>query len=193
MKLNAEYWEDRYRNNSGKWDIGHPSPPLTEYAGVWPVNTRILIPGCGHAYEGEWLWKKGYSNVTLMDVSHTARTHFLERVPDFPQEQFIIGDFFEHLDQYDLILEQTFFCALSPGLRDKYVDKMWDLLNDNGILSGVLFTFPLTGQGPPFGGSPEEYSGRFKPKFDILKLRPCYNSIGPRMGNEVFFEVKKRT
>lgn len=189
--LDAKYWENRYVEQTWGWDIGYPSPALIDYASLYPIDSRILIPGCGHAYEAEWLWNKGYKHITLLDVSRTAKQNFLNRVPDFPEHQFIVGDFFGHDAEYDIILEQTFYCALAPEMRDAYVSKMSDLLVPNGRLAGVLFTFPLTEKGPPFGGSQAEYQDRFGKVFEVIKLAPCYNSIPPREGNEVFIEMKK--
>ncbi len=193
MKLNARYWDQRYVDQTWGWDIGYASPALVDYTTLFDTGTRILIPGCGHAYEAEALWQKGYKNITLMDFSPTAKQRFLERVPEFPENQFLVGDFFEHSGSYDLILEQTFFCALDPSLRDKYVVKMNELLPAKGRLAGVLFNFPLTEQGPPFGGSEAEYHERFQSIFDIVKIQLCYNSIKPREGKEFFFELKKRS
>ncbi len=191
MDLNAEYWDERYVEKTWGWDIGYASPALVEYATLHDTDEAIFIPGCGHAYEAEALWKKGFRNITLMDFSPTAKSNFLQRVPDFPEEQFKVGDFFEHEGSYDLILEQTFFCALDPSLRDRYASKMHELLHPKGRLAGVLFNFPLTEKGPPFGGSEEEYRERFEPHFEIVNIQMCYNSIEPRQGNELFFELKK--
>ncbi len=51
----------------------------------------------------------------------------------------ILGDFFKHKGEYELVLEQTFFCAINPSLRKNYVAKMKELLLLNGKLVGVLF------------------------------------------------------
>jgi len=89
-----------------------------------------------------------------------------------------------------LILEQTFFCALNPDLRTKYVQKMSELLSKDGKLVGLLFgvEFP---NNPPFGGSKEEYLTLFSSKFKINLLEPCHNSAKPRMGSELFFNFLK--
>ena len=102
------------------------------------------------------------------------------------------NDFFELSDTFDLIIEQTFFCALNPELREKYVQKMHALLKDNGKIIGLLFQFPLTEQGPPFGGSKSEYENLFKDHFTIKKLETAYNSIKPRENNELFFIFEKK-
>lgn len=191
MNLSANYWDNRYTEKSFGWDIGYPSPALIEFIGSFSKDSRILIPGCGHGYEGEWLWKNGYENITLLDFSRTAKENFLKRIPEFEEARFAIGDFFEHQGEYDVILEQTFYCALPPSKRDDYVSHMKSLLKPGGVLAGLLFTFPLTEQGPPFGGSMEEYEMRFEKHFEILHLEAARNSIKPRDGKEAFFQVRK--
>lgn len=65
------------------------------------------------------------------------------------------------------------------------------LLNDNGILAGLLFnrTFEVN---PPFGGSQEEYYNLFKPNFEFIQFETAKNSIAPRANSELFFEFKKK-
>ncbi|MGD1946397.1 MAG: SAM-dependent methyltransferase [Croceivirga sp.] len=187
--LSAEYWNTRYQENQLGWDIGYPSTPLKTYIDqLKDKEIKILIPGGGNSYEAEYLFKMGFKNVFVVDVAETAKVNFLERVPIFPQEQFLISDFFDLHGSFDLILEQTFFCALHPSLRNEYARKMNDLLHPKGRLAGVLFNFPLN-DGPPFGGSKEEYQRCFEPYFTIVVMEDCYNSIPPRQGKELFFKL----
>lgn len=69
---------------------------------------------------------------------------------------------------------------------------MASLLNPKGKLAGLLFDFPLTTEGPPFGGSATEYLNLFSDKFTIKTLEKAHNSIKPRQNKELFFifEVK---
>lgn len=191
--MDAGYWNNRYVNEQTGWDIGYANKALTNYIlKCHPSrDVKILIPGAGHAYEAEYLWELGYKNVYITDLSEQARNNFLERVKGFPEEQYIITDFFEHKDQYDVILEQTFFCALDPKLRESYAITMRDLLKPGGKLAGVLFNFEKP-EGPPFGGSKEEYLGYFEPLFKVCKMEECYASIAPRAGTELFFELAKK-
>ena len=55
---------------------------------------------------------------------------------------------------------------------------------------GVLFTFPLTEAGPPFGGSIAEYEERFSHPFVLETLEKSALSIPPRADKEVFFCAK---
>ena len=117
----------------------------------------------------------------------------VERVPGFPKEQLLQVDFFELEDhKFDLILEQTFFCALNPSLRLKYVKHMAELLKPNGKLVGVLFTDPLNAIKPPFGATKEEYTSLFEPFFKFKTFEICTNSIKPREGRELFIDFIKK-
>ncbi|MCP9749852.1 methyltransferase domain-containing protein [Ferruginibacter sp. HRS2-29] len=192
--LDKNYWDTRYSQNDTGWDIGYVSGPIKRYVdGLTDKDLRVLIPGCGNAYEAEYLLQKGFTNVTLIDISPFPVAAVKEKLKDFVGKELdvICGDFFELDEKFDLILEQTFFCALDPSLRENYVNKMAELLNENGRLAGVLFNRDFEG-GPPFGGTQGEYEPLFKDKFDIHKMAPCYNSIGPRAGTELFIELIKR-
>lgn len=186
------YWTERYNENNTPWDMGSASPPLTAYLqGLVHKNQKILIPGAGNAYEVEWLHRNGFSNIYVMDISRVPLENLKKRVPDFPESHVIFGDFFELKQKFELIIEQTFFCALPPSMRQQYAEKMADVLVPGGKLTGVLFNFPLTEQGPPFGGNQDEYESLFDKHFTIAKMEHCYNSIPPRSGNELFFELIK--
>lgn len=96
-----------------------------------------------------------------------------------------------HDGQYDLILEQTFFCALDPLLRTQYVQKVNALLKPNGKLVGVLFNRNFETNGPPFGGTEEEYKTLFSKDFHLHTLTLCYKSFTKRAGTELFINCRK--
>ncbi|GAL68685.1 hypothetical protein JCM19301_3272 [Jejuia pallidilutea] len=50
----------------------------------------------------------------MLDIANAPLIAFQKRVPHFPSEQIIKGDFFKHKGIYDLVLEQTFFCSFPP-------------------------------------------------------------------------------
>jgi SAM-dependent methyltransferase len=187
MELNDKYWTDRYRNRETGWDIGEVSTPIKEYIDQLKNKTiRILIPGCGNAYEAAYLVDMGFQDITLIDISEVKSIELAKKFENNAGVKVLHGDFFHHTGNYDLILEQTFFCALDPSLREAYVEKMHSLLSDGGKLAGVLFNRDFTG-GPPFGGSKNEYDHLFGKYFHILTMDPCYNSISPRKDTELFF------
>ena len=186
--LNQTYWETRYLENEIGWDIGYISTPLKNYIDqLEDTSLKILIPGAGNSYEAEYLWQKGFKNIFIVDIAMQPIANFLKRIPDFPKHQLLNSNFFEIENQFDLIIEQTFFCALNPEMRSKYTAKMYKLLKPKGKLVGLLFNFPLTEKGPPFGGSINEYKSLFKEKFKIKTLEKAFNSIKERDGKELFF------
>ena len=191
MKLDETFWDNRYKSLDIGWDLGKVSPPLKDYFDqIADTSLRILIPGGGNSYEAEYLYQKGFKNVYVIDISKTALNNLKKRVPDFPQDQLIHSDFFDLDMSFDLIIEQTFFCALDPSLRDQYVSKMHSLLPTEGQLVGLLFNVPLYSDRPPFGGHKTEYEERFKNHFEIIKMETAYNSQVSRQGKELFINLK---
>ncbi|WP_297508564.1 SAM-dependent methyltransferase [Flavobacterium sp.] len=191
--LNRNYWENRYQNNETGWDVGTITTPLKDYIDqLTDKSVRILLPGGGNGYEFEYLIQEGFTHSFILDYASQPLKNIQQRLPLIGDKHLIHGDFFEHSGKYDLIIEQTFFCALDPQLRNRYVDKMLDLLQQGGKLIGLLFQFPLDQSGPPFGGSQTEYISRFSSAFEIKTLETAYNSIGPRKGNELFFIFIKK-
>ncbi|WP_314243699.1 methyltransferase domain-containing protein [Empedobacter tilapiae] len=192
MKLNENFWNNKYINNETGWDLKAPSTPLKEYIDqLENKNIRILIPGCGNAYEAEYLLKQGFINITLIDISEVIVEKIKEKFKNNPHIQVLHQDFFDLEGQYDLILEQTFFCALHPELRQKYSIKMNELLAENGKLVGILFNREFGNNTPPFGGDKTEYETYFNDYFDFKVMENCYNSITPRKGTELFINLKK--
>ena len=170
-----------------------PSPALVNYVdSLTDKSLRILIPGCGNAYEAEYLLQQGFTNITLIDIAPTLVDQLLEKHQGNSSIQIKLGDFFELDGKFDVILEQTFFCALSPILRSNYVQKMRELLSENGILAGLLFNRTFEFDGPPFGGSITEYLPIFENGgLEVLEMEPTNLSVRPRLGSEVFFRAVK--
>lgn len=192
MKLDKTFWDTRYQNHETGWDLSGISPPLKAYIDQIKDKTiDILIPGCGNAYEAEYLLEQGFKSVTLLDISPSLIQALKEKLGDQSGLKILEGDFFEHQSSYDLILEQTFFCALDPSLRPLYVKKMHQLLKTTGKLVGLLFHIEFEQAGPPFGGHVGEYKNLFETYFDIRTMETAYNSVGPRANNETFIILNK--
>ncbi len=191
-KLDASYWQSRYENNQAGWDLGTASQPIVEYVNqLINKDLSILIPGCGNAHEAEYLFNQGFKNVSVIDLAAAPLENLKKRVPDFPEQQLIQGDFFELNQQYDLIIEQTLFCAIDPFLRAEYVKKASELLKPKGKFVGLLFNRDFEA-GPPFGGNKNEYLTYFSSCFQNIEMEVCYNSVMPRSGTELFFIARKK-
>jgi len=192
MSSNQANWNSKWEQNLTGWDIGHISTPIKTYIDqLSNRNIKILIPGAGNSYEGEYLFKKGFKNISILDLSRVPFNNLKKRCPDFPDDSLIIGDFFEHQGSYDLIIEQTFFSSFEPKFRSRYANKIHELLKPGGKLTGLLFGIELYHDHPPYGGSKQEYKDLFEPLFKIKLMETAHNSIKPRMGNELFIILEK--
>lgn len=193
LPLDQTYWENQYQVNATGWDLGQVSPPIKTYIEtIENKDAKILIPGCGNTYEATYLLQLGFTNVTVIDIAPTLIAILKQKFLENKNITICLGDFFEHEGKYDYIIEQTFFCALPPRMRQKYVWKMTQLLSDHGKLIGLLFNreFEVS---PPFGGSLKEYEQIFDKAFVINSISLAENSIPSRANTELFFEFRKNT
>jgi methyl halide transferase len=190
--MQKDYWNKRWAQFNTGWDLGKASPPLAAYIKqLLHKNIRILIPGCGNAYEATFLLSLGFSNITLVDIAPELVKKVSRELSDTPVK-IVCADFFELAGSFDLILEQTFFCAILPSQRTDYARKMHQLLNPGGRLVGVLFNRVFEQEGPPFGGNQLEYLNYFTPFFSFHTWEPCYNSTPPRQDTEWFINLLKK-
>ena len=195
--LDAAYWSGRYADGRDAWDLGGPAPPLQAYfEQLDPVaQPRILIPGAGRAYEAEYLHRHGFGQVFVADLAAAPLAALAQRVTNFPAAHLLQANFFDLPGNppYDLIVEQTFFCALHPSLRPAYARQCAQLLRPGGTLAGLLFETDFgPSNEPPFGGTRAEYRTYFAPYFNFQHFETAHNSVGPRQGRELFICLKKR-
>lgn len=193
IKPDQNFWNNQYKAHTTGWDLGEVSPPLKAYIDqLTTKDLRILIPGCGNTYEAGYLLQQGFTRVTVIDIAPELVATLQQKFAGNNNINIILGDFFEHEGQYDLILEQTFFCALHPSLRKNYVAQMHHLLAAKGKLAGVMFNRYFEEQGPPFGGEKQEYEQLFRQHFHFKTMQPCYNSFSKRSGTELFVILQKK-
>ena len=191
LPLDQTYWDNQYQVNATGWDLGKVSPPIKAYIDtIDNKEAKILIPGCGNTYEAEYLLQQGFTNITVIDIAPTLVESLKQKFANNNNITIILGDFFDHQGKYDFIIEQTFFCALPPTMRQKYVWKMHQLLTDYGKLFGLLFNreFEVS---PPFGGSLNEYEHLFTKAFIFNSISLAGNSIPSRANTELFIEFQK--
>ncbi len=188
--LTEEYWTSSYVNNMIGWDVGEITPPIKDFVDTIEDKTlAILIPGAGNGHEAEYLHNQGFTNVTVCDLSMKPLQNLKGRCPAFPDNHLIQGDFFEMENKFDLIIEQTFFCAIDPSLRESYAKKAKSILNTNGQIVGLMFDVIFPFNGPPFGGYMADYKILFSKYFENVNMEKCTTSIAPRFGKEIFVKI----
>jgi SAM-dependent methyltransferase len=186
-----DFWESRYRDNLIPWDAGKVPASLQEYALNLSPRARVLIPGCGSAYEACYLAENGF-DVLAIDFSAAAvdlAKKNLSRFSDIVR----LADFFEfdYGKPYDVIYERAFLCALPPRLWPQYTPRMAQLLRPGGELAGFFF-FQETERGPPFGTTPDALHALLDPCFELVEDKAVTDSIRVFQGLERW-QVWRRT
>ena len=172
----SDFWESRYRDHTTPWDAGKVPDALRDYTKRIKSGSRILIPGCGSAYEAGYLAENGF-DVLAIDFSPAAvelAKKNLFRFGDIVR----LADFFEfdYGKPYEVIYERAFLCALPPRMWPQYAPRMAQLLRPGGELAGFFF-FRETEKGPPFGTTPEALHALLDPHFDLVEDRMATDSI----------------
>ena len=191
--MSKEFWEAKYDKGQDGWDLGQTAPALRLYIDqLKDKSLKILIPGAGYAHEAEYLHAQGFDNVYVVEIAEQAIAAIKKRIPNFPEDRLIEADFFDLTDtDFDIVLEQTFFCAIKPEQRQDYADKMAALLKPGGKIAGIMFDFPLTHAGPPYGGGADEYKKYFKKDFTRQIMERNNFSVMKRAGRELFVKIKR--
>ena len=94
--INKDFWDSKYLNHETGWDLNQVSPPIKTYFDrVTNKDLKILIPGGGNSHEAEYLFRQGFKNVTVVDISKQPLINLKNRLPQFPDSQLLHQDFFQ--------------------------------------------------------------------------------------------------
>lgn len=196
--LESEYWNARYKTGDTPWDIEKAHPAFKDLMPRLKLSKcRVLVLGCGNGHDAALLAKNGH-HVTAVDGSLSALENAKKNYSSLNIE-WIHADIFnlpaEYNQAFDLVLEHTCFCAVSPDLRQDLV-KVWNrCLVPTGYLLGVFFVMDKP-DGPPFGGTEWEYRQRLKDRFHFLFWGragdPESLSIAGRSGKELVVFAQKK-
>ena len=189
-------WEHHYKINDLGWDLGVVAPPFVR---LWEdrmiVPCKAVVPGCGRGHEAIFLAERGY-NVTAVDYTHGAVSHLKQAL----LQRNIFGevlcqDFFEinasYNNSFDLLLENTFFCAIDPAMRHKYVLTAGRILKPGALFVGLFYETGKEG-GPPFNTRRKDIEDFFSNQFVIEVLNKTPHSAEQRQGKEWLGIFKKK-
>ena len=194
---NPDYWNDRYSNNEIGWDIGTPTPIFVNFFKKFKSKKNILIPGVGKGHDALFLSKKNH-NVFAVDFSMKAISNIKKKALEANTTLNLICEDFFNLNnlngKIDIILEYTFFCAINPNKRIKYIHKSSELLKTDGLFVAILLPINkiLNDDGPPFGVNLAKTLRDFEKYYDIIECEKSDLSIKPRIDNEVFVLMRKK-
>jgi len=178
-----DFWESRYRDHTTPWDAGKVPTALREYLPKMPKGARVLVPGCGSAYEAGFLAENGF-DVLAIDFSPAAVELAKKNLPRFANFV-LLADYFEfdYGKPYDVVYERAFLCALPPRIWPKYALRTAQLLRSGGDLAGFFF-FREGEKGPPFGTAPDALHALLDPHFELVEDKAVTDSIPVFQGAE---------
>lgn len=191
----AEFWDQRYEQNSIPWDLDEPNPVFVRLSKEFSPG-KLVIPGAGRGHEAIQFAQRGFS-VTAIDFSPRAVDHLTQQAGELHLEiETWLGDLFDlpekFFGRFDYVLEQTCYCAIDPDKRSDYEQTAWDLLRPKGELFGLWFPLnkPRKAGGPPWGVQVENVKKQFR-RWKIREAGFPPDSLPSRRGNEYYFRFQK--
>ncbi|CAN8284551.1 unnamed protein product [Cochlearia groenlandica] len=190
-------WDKSWEAGATPWDLGRPTPIIVHLIDTYslPIG-RTLVPGCGTGYDVVAMACPDRYVVGL-DISKTAverSSQMFSSLPNAKYFSFLSEDFFtwEPAEKFDLIFDYTFFCAIDPGLRPLWAQRMEKLLKPGGELITLMFPIDERSGGPPYEVSVSEYEKVLIPLgFEAISIVDNELAIGPRKGMEKLGRWKK--
>jgi len=193
----SDFWDDCYNTNNTGWDLGEPTPIFVNWCDQLKTKKNICVPGCGNGYDVLYFAQKGHK-VTAIDFAQNP----IQKIKKESRgnnlnidilEKDIFDVSFNFRNEFDYIIEYTFYCAIDPKMRIKYVEKMYNALKPGGEFVGIFLPFNkgLSEGGPPFGVDLAEIMDIFLKKFKLLESAKHQLSIKPRSDKEMFIRFIK--
>lgn len=188
-------WEARYERGDIPWDLGLAPPCLEDLLlRLGPTPLRVLVPGAGYGHDA-LAWAQAGHLVTAIDIapSAVARLRALAGDAGLTVEAREIDLFdlpAEMQDAFDIVWEQTCFCAIPPAQRAAYVRAMAGALRADGVLHGLFWNHGMA-EGPPWNISEAEVRSVFTQAFSLDGLVAVETSAGGRK-NEFLAVLRKR-
>ena len=184
-----DFWEKRYREGTTPWNAGGVPHALKDFVAgfvaAWhgDVPPRVLVPGCGHAWEARHLCQCGW-DVLAIDFSPAAIDHARPLMGPFAA-RLMLADFFAFApaQPFDLIYERAFLCALPRHLWAAYAARCAELLAPGGLLAGYFF-LGSEPKGPPFAIEPAALDALLAPAFERIADEAVEDSLAVFQGRE---------
>jgi SAM-dependent methyltransferase len=184
-----EFWDERFSTGITPWDFGGVPPDLKKWLATPRGRMRVLVPGCGSAYEARHLAELGH-DVTAIDFSDAALAAAL-KVLGPHADVLVKADFFRFQPAvFDLVYERAFLCALPRARWRDWGRRIHVLVRSGGLLAG-FFYFDGNRRGPPFGIA-RHALGELLERFELVEDRPAAQSLTVFQGKERWQVWKRR-
>ena len=179
-----EFWDLRYGARFAPWDANKVPAQLRAFVAQSPAPQRILVPGCGSAWDVRFLADSGW-DVLGIDFSHEA-LNAARAILGPAAARVRHADFFAPIagEPFEVVYERAFLCALPRRLWGDWAKRMAEVVAPGGLVAGFFF-FGDGERGPPFPlASRDELAGLLEPAFEPVADAPVRDSIPVFEGKE---------
>ena len=194
------FWDERFAADFTPWDARGAPPAFLrwlEAAGLG-AGARVLIPGCGAAYEAAALDARG-AEVLAIDYSPEAIERARGQLPQALAGRVLRqADFFTFdTAPFNWIYERAFLAALPPGLWQRWAQRCAQLLQPGGAIAGFFFVDDAAAdprRGPPFAITSAELQRLLADAFDQVQDLPvpAAESLPVFAGRERWLQWRRR-
>ena len=179
----SEAWNQRYVEGRTGWDLGEPPPALRRVIAARPQPLRVLVPGAGRGHDA-LAWAEAGHRVVAVDFAPLAVVAARENAAARGVEMAVHeADIFalpgDLAGAFDLVWEQTCFCAIPPERRDDYARAMAAVLRPGGQIVALLWNHGKAG-GPPFDVRREDVDAAFAEAFVVEEVTVVPDSAAGR-------------
>lgn len=180
--LTPAFWDERFERDFTPWDKGGVPEQLGGFVSRSQPK-KVLIPGCGAAYELVYFSEAGWDAMAI-DFSPAA----VERARAITgqwSDRVVEADFFAYQPAagLDMIYERAFLCALPRTMWPQVARRWAQLLPAGGVLAGFFF-FDDVLKGPPFGIGRDELDQLLHDDFECVEDAAVADSIPVFAGKE---------
>jgi SAM-dependent methyltransferase len=174
----AAFWDERFAAGVTPWDAGAVPPGLRRFieTRAVPLGLRVLVPGCGSAYESALLDAAGFEVLAIDYAAAAIEAAHRALPPAVAQRVLRQADFFDFdAAPFDWIYERAFLPALPPRWWADWAARCAQLLRPGGVLAGffvVEAAAPELRHGPPFAAGAAELTALLQPHFLRLDDQP---------------------
>jgi hypothetical protein len=178
----AAFWDERFERGVTPWDQAGAPAEFVAFA-ARHAPRPVLIPGCGSAYEAQWLAQAGWP---VRAIDFAAQAVSAARAQLGPHADVVEqADFFTYAPPFtaEWIYERAFLCAIPRALWPAYAERMAALLPAGGALAGYFFLGD-TPKGPPFGIERAALDALLGPYFELVEDLPVAASLPVFAGRE---------
>lgn len=158
----AAFWNQRFAADHTPWDARGVPPALTRFLEERAISLgrRVLVPGCGSAYEAAAFDAAGF-DVLAIDYAEVAVARArLVLPPNVAARVLRQANLFElDAEPFDWIYERAFLAALPTPLWARWATRVTQLVVPGGYLAGFFFVDespPAPRRGPPFAATAAE-------------------------------------